>query len=175
MNTARFPSEPAREFAGRLAVLARGDDRAPLAELRRFADQREPTVASWSALGRLGAPLDDPARTDDHALVAGLFAVYHQGTAPEAAGRGNLGASFGALVRSDISGAPAAERRLQELLALDRASLPDQLRRAVTLLRSKGVAIDWAALVCDLADWSFPSREVQESWMTAFVRSAYAA
>lgn len=175
MSTFRIPTETARTFAGRLAVLARTDNRGTLAELRRFADQREPTVASWSGLGRLGAPLDDINRVDDYKLTAGLFAVYHQGTAPDTNSSGNLGASFGTLVRSDPNSGPPTERRLQELLALDRESLSNQLRQAVTLLRSKGVAIDWAALACDLGDWSSPTREVQEAWMTAYVRSVYPA
>jgi CRISPR type I-E-associated protein CasB/Cse2 len=106
---------------------------------------------------------------DDYALAAGLFAIYHQGSAPDDVARGNLGASFGALCARDAGAAPAAERRLQELLGLDRESLPEQLRRAATLLRSKGVAIDWAALACDLAHWDSPEREVQEAWMTGFV------
>lgn len=171
MRQPHIPDQKARDFAAALRRLATRDDRGTLAELRRFVDGRGPSVASWSALVRLGAPVGDVRRIDDYALAAGLFAVYHQGSAPNDVVLGNLGASFGSLCARDAVSSQAAERRLQELLGFDRESLPEQLRRAATLLRSKGVAIDWAALTCDLAHWDSPEREVQEAWMTGFVRS----
>ncbi|MBI3978203.1 MAG: type I-E CRISPR-associated protein Cse2/CasB [Chloroflexi bacterium] len=156
------PSGPERS-----GVAAR--KRAALAELRRGlgvppgqAAEMYPYVVPW---------LPDnaqPWQEEPYYLVAALFA-WHQRPWPKADGERrptNLGASFARLAQAVES--ESIERRFTALLSSHRDDLPEQLRHAVGLLKSKDVPIDWAQLLADIQQWDRPRRTVQRGWARAF-------
>ncbi|MCS6803444.1 MAG: type I-E CRISPR-associated protein Cse2/CasB, partial [Dehalococcoidia bacterium] len=66
---------------------------------------------------------------------------------------------------------PAVERRFIALLMTEREELGDQLRHALSLLKSAGYGIDWRKLLRDIEAWSHPERLVQRRWARHFWRS----
>jgi CRISPR system Cascade subunit CasB len=114
-------------------------------------------------LPRAVSPADEWA----YYLVAGLFAWHPQRWLGEEAGsRPSLGASLARLRRQTQS--DSAERTTVALLNSHRDDLAERLRRAVALLRSHDVPVDWAQLLRDLLRWHLPSREVQRRWARDF-------
>jgi CRISPR type I-E-associated protein CasB/Cse2 len=61
-----------------------------------------------------------------------------------------------------------AERRFIAILGCSLDELPYHLRRAVGLLKSKSMAIDWAQLLADIRQWEDEDRHVQSDWARAF-------
>ena len=61
-----------------------------------------------------------------------------------------------------------AEKRFVALLNCHQEDLPDHLRHAVSLLRSKEIPIDWARLLRDLRWWHREDKRVQRDWARAF-------
>jgi CRISPR type I-E-associated protein CasB/Cse2 len=165
-----IPSQASRTFAAGLRRIERSGDRATLAEIRRFADGRPRSLVGLATVASLGAPLEDDGGLAAYELVAGLFAFYHRGTVTEAAASGDLGWSFGSLAAKDPE-AEGPRRRFQTLLESRWDGLDDQLRRAISLLRAKGVPVDWAALLDGVLGWDRPDRRTQDAWATSFVRA----
>jgi CRISPR type I-E-associated protein CasB/Cse2 len=170
-------------FIGRLKSLmsttGRGMDRATLSRLRRGLGK--PIDATLAESGWLFADVPDrPQQALYNAcLVAGLFGLLHQGAdkVDESPPR-NLGASLYDLAdkeRSRRNPKPkpdepvdTAERRLATLLRSHRDDLPSHLRQTVSLLKSRGVTIDWSGLLRDLMAWDHPDRYVQRKWARAY-------
>jgi CRISPR system Cascade subunit CasB len=168
-------SEDDREhrFIQALAALVEKEDRAALAALRRglgrppgTAVEMYPYIVPW-------LPEGSARHQALYFMVAALFA-WHQGNW---AGEGepwrrNLGASFAklqALVQSD-----SIERRFTALLGCHADDLPDQLRQAISLLKSREVAVDWLQLLRDLQWWAADDRRIQRQWARAFWAGAAA-
>jgi len=61
--------------------------------------------------------------------------------------------------------------RVLALLATRREDLVPPLRRAVTILDSDGIGIDWAQLLHDLLAWDHPDRVVQRRWTRSYRRA----
>ncbi len=101
-------------------------------------------------------------------LVASLFAV-HQMPSPSADG-GQPGRNFGASMRELADAVPSGgpERRFIATLTCALEELPDHLRHAVSLLKSKSIAIDWPQLLADIPHWEDEGRRVQSEWARAF-------
>src|SRR5262249_23641243 len=108
-------------------------DRATLAELRRSLNGD-----LGRALARVGCLFAGlPAYAlDDAVLVAALFAS-HQGPDPGV----SLGAAFREL--RDKAGSDSVEKRFAALLDTEKEDLGARLRQAVSLLKSKDIALDW--------------------------------
>jgi CRISPR system Cascade subunit CasB len=99
-------------------------------------------------------------------LVAALFALH-----PLAGGQGTLGAAFARISEKNDS----IEQRFVALLNCHRDDLPDYLRQAISLLRSKDVPVAWRRVLQDVLGWDHESRYVQRAWARDFWRSARTA
>lgn len=157
-------------FAANLDALARAPDgRQALAILRRAAGARTVRFEALRVLDRViprGATERDLAAYE---LVAGLYGVYHQGRTNAGSMDGDLGESFARLGSSPGWTAERAARQLARILAADAATLPERLRRALTLLRSADVPIAWGRLARDVRDWDRDDQRVQRRWARSFV------
>jgi CRISPR system Cascade subunit CasB len=166
----------ATRFAKHLERLAaRGDARsgATLAALRRGlgkqpgeAPEMFPYLVPWTA------ELDNRTQ-ETYYLVASLFGM-HPVTWPRSGAeedhdrwRRNFGASMRWVAGPDTQEG-GTERRFVGVLNSRRDELPDRLRQAVRLCRSKDVPVDWAVLTHDLLGWDHPRRRTQRSWARAF-------
>jgi CRISPR system Cascade subunit CasB len=159
---------PAREsphehpFVGYLLGLAKREDRGALAALRRglgkppgTAPEMHPYVAPWLSPGM------PPWEEDALYTLAALF-----GTHPHHAAVGNLGASFRRV--SSKTESESIEKRFIALLACHADDLPELLRQAISLAKSKEVPIDYNQLLHDIPLWGHPDRFVQREWARAF-------
>lgn len=143
--------------------------RKPLAELRKslafglgeyfpvyryvdgFLDRSEPT-SEWSR--RM------------HYLVAGLYATYRS----NASNGKSFGQVVGLLSAKRDSG--SIELRFLALLGATKENeLAYHLRQLTALLKSEGIALDFAQLLADLKRWRSPRRFVQQRWARGFYRS----
>jgi len=169
------PTARERRFAEYLAKLVKDHNLGALAALRRGLGKRpgEAAEAHRYVVPWL-APEARPWQDDAYYLIGALFA-WHQGSWPEADGTGkaptNLGASFARL----RGGSDGIEKRFVALLNCHRDDLPNHLRQAVGLLKSKDVPVDWAQLLHDILGWDWESRSVQREWARAFWRDTVAA
>ncbi|QDU60456.1 CRISPR-associated protein Cse2 [Planctomycetes bacterium Pan216] len=137
-------------------------DRATLARLRRGVGKPFGTLAERDAwvIRRTPSTLSD-RDLDVACIIASLFASHSK-----PGGTGTLGAAFRQLARQDDSDGP--ERRFTTLLNADAEDLPGRLRHAISLLRSKDIAVDWIQVAKDLFNWSHPDRFVQRQWARDF-------
>ncbi|GMV86816.1 MAG: hypothetical protein AMXMBFR80_26710 [Dehalococcoidia bacterium] len=166
MTTTRTLAASAAEFIARLESLAKREDRAALAALRRGLGKPPGTVAEM-------APYVEPAfdgAPDEAYIVASLFGLHpHHYRAERQVRRG-----FGSDLRPLRGGAgeedPGVVRRFTALLDAHREAVPDHLRHLVALLRSrKGeLPIDYLQLFYDLRDWDDAGRHVQKRWASGF-------
>lgn len=170
--TQKNPASPRpwqTDFAESLAQLEKTKDRATLAQLRRGRGKafgEEPRRDGWvlSQLRRLGrANFTDEWEVNRCCLIASLFAEH---SAPR--GYGTLGAAFRRMAGPPGDSNEAVERRFHALLDSDLEDLPERLRYAVSLLKSKEVPINWAQLLADVTNWDWPSRAVQKAWSRDF-------
>jgi CRISPR system Cascade subunit CasB len=157
-------------FIGHLQSLVEKEERGQLAALRRGLGQPPGTVAAMYPIVVPWLPEGAATwREAPYYTVAALFALH-----PAPGGSGNLGTSFRLAEVNDRSNAageehvPAIERRFSALLAAHPDDLPDCLRQAVGLLRSKDVAVDWNQLFSDIQHWGSPTHSVQRQWARAF-------
>ena len=157
-----------RPFIAELQGLLGGDldrrEAGTLAKLRRGLTEHsgERDVWVYAHLGGASPEQEEPA-----ALVASLFALWHQG------GRGrtqrapdSFGGSYGRL--RVITGAESVEKRFAALIDSHPEDLPARLRHAVSLLRSKDIPIKWEQLLRDLLWWAAEKRPVQRRWARDF-------
>jgi CRISPR system Cascade subunit CasB len=171
MNRDRIASD--RAFVGFLESLLKHDDRATLAALRR-ALGHNPTAAieAYPYVIPRVAPDISPAERDReeqiYLLAAGLFA-FHQISWPRDDSEKaytNFGASMARL--ASVMDSAGVERRMSALLACSFHDLPEHLRHAASLLKSKQIPVDWARLIADLRWWNTEDRRVQREWARAF-------
>lgn len=151
------PSPTESKFIEFLYKFERGEDRGPLAKLRRCLGRED--TPTPEALRLLGPFLSE--RTHDvhnYFIVAALFASHSQ-----LGGKGNFGKSF-----RDVGDHDSAQKRFMALLDSDREDLPHRLRQAVSLAKSKNVPLDWLQLLADLGHWDHPKRFVQFDWAKGY-------
>jgi CRISPR system Cascade subunit CasB len=163
------PNGPERVFVARLDALVERGDRGSLAALRRGLAEESGSLEALLVLGRV-LPADLSERDEEtHGLVAALFAATQRGNRDRSTTEGDLGASLARLLakRSEASVTP----RVLALLATRREDLVPPLRRAVTILDSDGIGIDWAQLLHDLLAWDHPDRVVQRRWTRSYRRA----
>ena len=145
-----------REDLGALAALRRGLGRAP-----GTASQMYPYVVPYLP--------DDKRDEDTYYLIAALFAWHRRDWQ---AADSNTDTGFGASYRRlwDDTKSESTERRFVALLNARREDLPEHLRHAVGLLKSKEIPINWLALLRDVTRWDDERRSVQRRWSRAFWR-----
>ena len=151
-----------------LEDLAKRDDRGALAALRRGLGQPPGTVAEmhphvvpYIAGDRFGWP------EQCCYIVAALFASHSK-----PGGRGNQGDTFRELSTAASGKATerseSVERRFVAMLKANREDLFNHLRHAVSLARSKEIAIDFHRLLTDIRNWDSDQRWVQRNWARSF-------
>ena len=156
-------------FVSALESLERDHDRGVLAELRRgrgrgFGEHAARDGWVLRALSRCGAAWDGgDRRIAICCLIASLFAQHSA-----LGGKGSLGTAFHRLASSAPGAEQGAERRFHQLLDSDFEDLPERLRHAVSLLKSKEISIDWRRMLADLCNWEWASRGVQKAWSRDF-------
>jgi CRISPR system Cascade subunit CasB len=145
------------------------EDRAALAALRRGLGRPAGSVADmYPYVIPYLPPETEPWAEAPYYLVASLFAL-HQGSWPHAESNGrttDFGASYARL--SQQLERESIEARFVALLDCDLDELPQHLRQAVALLKSREVPIDWLQLLRDVRGWGHPERYVQRAWARAY-------
>ncbi|XXX78029.1 type I-E CRISPR-associated protein Cse2/CasB [Sorangium sp. So ce134] len=149
-------------FISRLRKLAEDEDRGALAALRRsLQDRTGMAAAACPYVVPSLPPSEDLYRDRAFFLVGALFALH-----PDPGGEGvSLGDAFRA-INADQEGPGTGDneslrRRFVALLDADAEDLPNHLRHAVSLARSKGKPLDWDRLLRDVLEWRGESRRVQ--------------
>lgn len=145
---------------GALAVLRRGLGRPPGEE-----PEMHKYVVRW-ADGEQSRWVENT-----YYLIASLFAYHPVQLNTGDVAQSNLGASFARLSEADGMSPEGVERRFTSLLNVPGEDLHLHLRHAVSLLKSKGVPVDWVRLLNDLWWWDDEDRWVQRRWARAFWRS----
>lgn len=169
-----------QRFVASLQELVTREQRAVLATLRRGLTR--PPGEDPETYPYVVPFLPDQPRPRQEAayfLVAGLFALWHQGSTRQTPTQtsADLGAAL-AEVRAQQAhergqqpeAGDSLERRFVALLSSEWSALPYHLRQLVNLLRSREVPIDWLQLLGDLQRWDDPHRSVQRRWARSFWR-----
>jgi CRISPR system Cascade subunit CasB len=174
MSTTLNQSRGVEPFVRSLIRLFTEEDRAALAALRR-ALGKQPGEAAEAHRYVLPfvAPGMKPWDENAYYLVGALFALHPANWGPpeeqaeqQQATTTNMGASFRRLAGEVESG--SVERRFVALLNSHPDDLPEHLRHAVGLLKSKEVPVNWSQLIHDLRNWNHEARWVQRNWARAF-------
>lgn len=151
-----------RELVLHLKELARNEDRGALAAMRKGLGKAPGTVPEMFEhvlpFISQGASV---AEEDASFLLASLFASY-----PEGSGEGDMGAVFKRI--RQVTGSDSVESRFVALLKCHGDELPDHLRHAVALARSKEFLIDWNQLLYDIQHWEDLDHSVQRRWARSF-------
>ncbi len=148
-------------FVAHLEALQKQENRGALAELRRGLGSSPgtvplmyPQILPWVPSGKWAE--------DTAYIVGSLFALH-----PDPGGAGNMGTAF-AMVKDPSD---SLEKRFVALLNCHRDDLPNHLRQAVSLLKSKDVPINWRRLLKDILSWDHEDRFVQQQWAREFWQS----
>jgi CRISPR system Cascade subunit CasB len=154
-------------FIARLEDLARREDRGALAALRRglglppgAAAEMHPYVAPFLSAEAW------TWRHQCHYIVAALFGLH-----PAAGGTGNFGETFRGIRQATGQpggGDDSTEKRFMALLKCHHDDLFDHLRQAVSLAKSKNVAVNWEQLLKDIQYWDTDDARVQRRWSQAY-------
>ncbi len=151
-------------FVAYLVGLREKEDRGSLAALRRGLGKPPGSVAETH---RYVVPFTGHCQSrwqeDCHYIIASLFGL-HPEHAPELR---NLGESF-ARVRAREPDNSSMEQRFTALLGSHRDDLPERLRSAVALLKSKDIGVNYDGLFKDLQYWDHPDKFVQRNWAKSF-------
>jgi len=140
------------ELIGALERLRDNNDRARLASLRRGLGQLPGAVPEAGRVIEHMLDEDDPPWTADTLyVIAPLFALHPM--SGQRNYRNDMGSHFRALYGKDQDPPPNVERRFLALLSSEPDDLPDALRQAVSLLKSKDVAVNWHQLFDDVQQW----------------------
>ena len=147
----------------------RQNNRGIMAELRRGLAQ--PRSAEVSRIVQQWLSEDSPRWLEDSCYsIAPLFALHHD----DITEKGNMGNHFRDMCDDPNDPPSNIERRFMQLLACDANGLDDLLRQAVSLLKSKNVAVNWQRLFNDIGWWkqSVESRDrVRLEWSRKFWRT----
>jgi len=155
------------EFIERIERLGTGE----LAMLRRGCGERDPVEGRCPWLVGLIYGVASEATAF---LVASLLAQYK--TADIRAGRHRINGDFGATWKQATAknDSESIKRRFHILLDADYdpwtgdGDLPYRLRQMVRYAASKGVGIEWPALLDAVRYWNQPEKRVQKHWARSF-------
>ena len=155
--------EHLERFVQYLEHLRDQPDRAALAALRAGCNREPGTVARLLPYVVPWTFADTPWRDAGLYTVAALFALH-----PAAGGRGDFGDAL-RRARKDQAD-PGIERRFMQLLEAEVEQLPGLLFQLVTLLKSRGVPVNWHQLLRDYWGWNHPAGYVQRRWSVSYWR-----
>lgn len=150
-----------KHFVECLYKIARDDDRASLAKLRRATTAGGKNFAGAAQVIARTLPADlKPWEEEDAYLLASLFAL--------APSEGGLPLALLLMREKEVRNSESLELRFTALLASTREDLPVHLRHAVGLVGSADQHIDWADLFEDLRRWGAHSETTQKKWARYF-------
>lgn len=147
-------SEQVAAFVDRLCGLSPGDR----ARLRRAAGK---TISESHAidLAYRVLPYGLGARREElYFLLATVYPLADSGSDT------SLGVSLWRARDRDPNRNRGLDRRVQILLDADAGQLPFRLQHVIRYLKSKGVRVNWEALLNDLLRWEYANRPVQKRW-----------
>jgi len=145
-----------------LVKLEKNKDRGALAALRKGLGKPPGSVPEMFEHVVPYVEINASIAQEDAAfLVASLFASY-----PEGSGHGDMGVTFRTIRAA--TGSESIEGRFIALLKCRREDLPDHLRHAVALARSKSATVDWSQLLFDIVNWDDWSGSIQRRWAKSF-------
>lgn len=136
------------------------DNRGFFANLRCYLAPAKRQKA-WSALNRLNVDIGD----ETAGYIAGWYATH-----PEETREGNFGTVCRLIGLSrkesgkDDKVTPT-ERRFQQLLAAEKAELPDRITRFVLMAKNQGIPINYEQLRKDIAHWG---DRIKTAWAQSF-------
>lgn len=154
-------NEQDEKFIGGLLSIARQAEqglspaRAALARLKRSLNDDGVAPSALREIGHLLSQDMKPWDIENRLLLAALFA--HHPTQ----GGNRMGKAM-QLLRKE--GSASLDARISTLIEAPREELAYRLRQMVQLLESKGIGLDWKALLDNLDHWELPDRKVQERW-----------
>ncbi|MBP6929080.1 MAG: type I-E CRISPR-associated protein Cse2/CasB [Caldisericia bacterium] len=157
-------------FAKSLEDLVKKGDRAGLATLRKGLGKEPGTVTEmykyvYSRIPGQTSPFDEKI----YFLTASLFALWHQGKQKlEKDFEGDFGKTFRQISKNSES--ESIKERFTAIINSHFDDLPNHLRHAVSLAKSKDVAINWSFLLEDLKWWNNDDKRVQRKWMKSFLQ-----
>jgi CRISPR type I-E-associated protein CasB/Cse2 len=142
----------AYELIAALERLRDSNDRARLSSLRRGLGQPPGAVLEASRVVEHLLDEDDPPWTEDTLYIIGSLFAFHP--LPYTGDRWhNMGDHFRALYPEGEDPPPNVERRFLASLSSEPDDLPDMLRQAISLLKSKSVPVNWLQLFEDVRQW----------------------
>lgn len=155
-------TRPQEALIAALERLTQTDDRAALSALRRSLSEDAVAHAYPYVIPFL--PLRPTAWLEStYLLVAGLFALHPM------SGRDTLGVALRRV--QDATGSNSVEQRFVALLDAHPDDLGPHLRHAISLVRSKEIAIDWNDLLRTIRGWreeSIRRRWARDFWGNRF-------
>ncbi len=157
-------------FISALEHLVTDDDRAALAALRRGLGQRPgETMEVYPYVVPYVQGLRYTSDENAYYIIASLVGLYPTPGWQRSDGKQwtNLGASL-ALLKDDSG--DSLEKRFVALLNAHVDDLPEHLRQAVSLLKSKDKPVNWLRLLRDIKQWDREDRRVQRLWAKGFWR-----
>src|SRR6266851_984004 len=170
MSEAVGVQRPSRDerFISALEHLVTKDDRAALAALRRgLGQQPGETMELYPHVVPYVQGLRYTSDENPYYIIASLVGLYPTLSWQRSDGKQsiNLGASL-ALLKDDSG--DSLEKRFVALLNAHADDLPEHLRQAISLLKSKDKPINWLRLLRDLKQWDREDRRVQRLWAKGF-------
>ena len=147
-------------FVKRLEGIRDDKDRAALAKLRRGLGKKMGTPEMYPYVVPFLPSTE--WQHENYFLIASLFA-FHPDPAPRG---GTMGAVFRQV--GEGSKSESLEKRFIHLMSADSEDVGESLRHAISLARSKRVAVNYHQLLFDLNFWSHPDRFVQLRWAKDF-------
>ncbi|MBP6927743.1 MAG: type I-E CRISPR-associated protein Cse2/CasB [Caldisericia bacterium] len=157
-------------FVESLEYLVEKSDRAGLATLRKGLGKEPGTVTEmykyvYSRIPGQTNLFDEKI----YFLIASLFALWHQGKQKlEKDFEGDFGKTFNQINKNSKS--ESIEKRFTAIINSHFDDLPNHLRHAVSLAKSKDVPINWSFLLEDLKWWNNDGKRVQRKWMKSFLQ-----
>ncbi len=138
------------------------EDRGKLASLRRGLGQPPGTCVAMYPIVAARLPHNySRVEEERYYLIASLFGFH-----PLSIKVGNMGDHMRCASGKEIT--IAVERRFVNLLSTHWEDLSDQMRQAVSFLKSKEQPINWQQLFFDLKLWGHPDRLTQRHWANSF-------
>lgn len=157
-------------FVESLEDLVKKGDRAGLATLRKGLGKEPGTVTEMYKYVYSRIPGQTNLFNEKiYFLTASLFALWHQGKQKlEKDFEGDFGKTFRQISKNSES--ESIKERFTAIINSHFDDLPNHLRHAVSLAKSKDVAINWSFLLEDLKWWNNDDKRVQRKWMKSFLQ-----
>lgn len=153
------------EFIAKMEALVRNRNLGELSKLRRLLGRERCNKYTSDLTGNV---------FEAAIIVSPLFAFWYQGKEGIVSFKGNIGNSLALFAREQSEPGKIEEtkerieKRFNVLLESHREDLSINLRRIVSILKSKDIAINWLWLLWDIVKWDDDDQSVQRIWAKSF-------